>query len=76
MARATAWFAVTSAPGVTAERPMRPAIGERTRVKFRSMPALSRAARAAASSASAFCASARASSLACLLTASFFSSPA
>ncbi|CAM3916920.1 hypothetical protein ACAN107058_19890 [Paracidovorax anthurii] len=29
---ALAWFAVTSAPGVTAERPMRPLIGAVMRV--------------------------------------------
>ena len=43
---------VTSAPAVTLERPIRPAIGEVTAVKPTSMRAFSTAARAEATSAS------------------------
>ena len=44
LASAVVWPAVTSAPVVTRERPMRPVIGAGTVVYFRLMRAVSRAA--------------------------------
>ena len=44
VSRAVVWLAVTSAPLVTVEIPIRPEIGAVTRVKFRLMRAASTAA--------------------------------
>ena len=63
------WLAVTSAPGVTTDGPMRPEIGERDLGVVEIDLADSSAALAEATSASAWPASALWSSKSCLLTA-------
>ena len=68
VASAVVWLAVTSAPSVTAEVPIRPAIGAVTFVKSRLMRAASTEASAAATSAFAWARAAFASSRFCAVT--------
>ncbi len=69
VARAVGWLAVTSDPVVTTERPMRPEMGALTRVWARLIRAVSRAAFAPSTSASACRSAASASSASWRLTA-------
>jgi hypothetical protein len=69
VARAVGWLAVTSAPVVTTERPMRPEIGAVTSVWARLICADSSAAFAPSTSASACRSAASASSASWRLTA-------
>ena len=73
---AAVWSAVTSAPGVTADRSTRPEIGAVTVVRLRLSWAAACAAWALARSASACFSVACASCRSCWLTASIFSSSA
>ncbi len=50
----SAWLAVTSAPSVNNDRPMRPVIGAGTRVKLRLIRAVCSAARFCATAAAAW----------------------
>ena len=77
VASASAWFAVTSAPWVTVDLPMRPVIGDvMLRIAEHDVAASQRRPARQATSASAWRSAAMAFSLSCLLTASIFASSA
>ena len=73
---ASAWLAVTSAPGVTVDRLMRPLMGASMRLYLRLMRAVSRLALATATSERDWAAAAWLSSKACWLMASILTSSA